>query len=62
MEKPPVSKPGGTSYNGLSRLFFTLQIYERVGISLVEVYEKVRKYDILVCKRPKMADRCIVCL
>ena len=39
---------GGTSYNGLYReappergTFFMLQVYERVGISRVEVYERV---------------------
>ena len=39
---------GGTPYNGLygesppeRGTFFTLQVYERVGISRVEVYERV---------------------
>ena len=31
--------------------FFSLQIYERVGISLVEVYKRVGKSVIWVCKR-----------
>ena len=38
---------GGTPYDGLYReappergIFFRLQVYERVGISLVEVYER----------------------
>ena len=42
--------PGGTPYNGLygeapseRGTFFTLQVYERVGISRVEVYERVGK-------------------
>ena len=41
---------GGTPYNGLYRkdppergTFFRLQVYERVGISLVEVYEREGK-------------------
>ena len=34
----------GTPYDGL-------QVYERVGISLVEVHDKVEKCLILVCKR-----------
>ena len=54
----PLKKPGGTSYNGLygeappeRGTFFKPQVYERVGISLVEVYGKVGKYVILVCKK-----------
>ena len=35
--------------------FFRLQVYERVGISLVEVYEG--KSVISVCKMPQMANR-----
>ena len=31
--------------------FFSLQVYERVGISLVEVHEKVGKLVISVCKK-----------
>ena len=49
---------GGTSYNGLygeappERVtFFTLQVYERVGISRVVVYETVGKSIIYVFKR-----------
>ena len=41
---------GGAPYNGLYReappergTFFTLQVYERVGISQVKVYERVRE-------------------
>ena len=41
---------GGTPYNGLYRedppergTFFRFQVYERVGISLVEAYERVGK-------------------
>jgi len=41
---------GGTSYNGLygeapseRATFFTLHVYQRVGISQVEVYERVGK-------------------
>ena len=49
---------GGTTYNGLYReallergIFFTPQVYERIGISRVEVYERVGKSVILVFKR-----------
>ena len=44
------SYPGGTPYNGLCGeippergTFFRLQVYERVGISLDEVYERVEQ-------------------
>ena len=51
--------PGrGTSYNGLygeappkRGTLFTLQVCERVGISRVEVYERVEKSVIYVFKR-----------
>ena len=43
------------AYSGRLRpkrgIFFGLQVYKRVGISLVEVYKKVGKSVILVCKR-----------
>ena len=49
---------GGTPYDGLSGeappergTFFTLQVYERVGISQVEVYERVGESAIKVFKR-----------
>ena len=42
---------GGTPYNGLYRL----QVYERVGILAVELYEREGKSVILVCKK----KRCI---
>ena len=32
-------------------LFFGLLVYERVGILLVEVYERVEKYILSVCKK-----------
>ena len=32
-------------------LFFGLLVYERVGILLVEVYERVGKYILSVCKK-----------
>ena len=48
----------GTPYNGLygeappeRGTFFRPQVYERAGISLVEVYGKVGKSVILVCKK-----------
>ena len=44
------ARGGGTSYNGLygeappeRGTFFNLQVYERVGISRAEVYERVGK-------------------
>ena len=47
-----------TPYNGLygeaspeRGTFFTLQVYERVGISQIKVYERVGEYVILVFKR-----------
>ena len=43
------------AYSGRLRpkrgIFFSLQVYERVGISLVEVYKRLGKSVILVCKR-----------
>ena len=48
----------GTSYNGPygeappeRGIFFRLRVYERVVISLVEVYKKEGKYVFVVCKR-----------
>ena len=48
MREAPPEKGGGTTYNGLYReappkrgTFFRLQVYERVQILLVEVYERV---------------------
>jgi len=32
-------------------IFFRLQVYERVGILLAEVYERVQKSVIWVCKK-----------
>ena len=49
---------GGTSYDGLygeapleRGTFLRPPVYERVGISLVEVYKKVGKSVIWVCER-----------
>ena len=49
---------GGTPYNGLygedppkRGTFFRLQVYERVGISRPEVYERVMKSVILISKK-----------
>ena len=43
------------AYSGRLRpkrgIFFSLQVYEREGISLVEVYKRVGKSVIWVCKR-----------
>ena len=50
--------PGGTPYNGLygeappeRGIFFRLPEYERVGISLVDVYKRGGKSVIWVCER-----------
>ena len=54
---------GGTPYNGLygeappeSGTFFGLQVYEKVGILLVEVCEMVGKSVIWVCERSQRAE------
>ena len=54
----------GTPYNGLywevppeRDTFFRLQVYERVGILLVEEYERVRKSVIWVYERAHRANR-----
>ena len=53
-----------TPYNGLygevppeRDTFFRLQVYERVGILLVEEYERVRKSVIWVYERAHRANR-----
>ena len=50
--------PGDTPYDGLYEeappergIFFRLQVYDKVGISLVEVYKRVGKSVIWVCER-----------
>ena len=54
----PVAGPGGDAYKGLygeappeRGIFFRLQAYKRVGIPLVEVYERVGKSVVSVCKK-----------
>ena len=54
----------GTPYHGLygeatpeRGTFFRRQLYERVGISLVEVYERVGKSLIWVCERAQRVSR-----
>ena len=49
---------GGTAYDGPygeappeRGIFFRLQVHERVGISLVEVYKRIGKSVIWVCER-----------
>jgi len=49
--------PGGTPYNGQYKKappergnFFRHQVYERAGILLVEVYERIGRSVISVCK------------
>ena len=51
---------GGTPFNGLygeappeRGTFFRLQVYERVGILLVEVYERAGKSVIWLCEGAK---------
>ena len=66
----PTPPPRGgevTPFNGLygeappqRGTFFSLQVNEILGISLVEVYECVGKYAILSVKRLKRANRCIL--
>ena len=53
----PLPPGGRTPYNGLYReappgrgIFYRLRVYERVGISLVEVYKRVGKSVIWVCE------------
>ena len=57
---PPLGPGGGEvfpmmAYTGRLRpkgvFFFGLQVYERVGISLVEVYKRVEKSFIWLCER-----------
>ena len=44
-------------------IFSRLQVYERVRISIVEVYERVKKFvSFRSVKGPKRADRRILCL
>ena len=57
---------GGTPDNGLfgevppeRGTFFNLKVYERVGILLVEVYERCGKSVICFCERSKRANRFI---
>ena len=55
----------GTSYNGLygetppveRGTFFRLQVFERVGILLDEVYERERKCVIWVCEKAQRAEQ-----
>ena len=45
------------AYTGRLRLkgvpFFSLQVYEREGVLLVEVYERVGKFGISACESAK---------
>ena len=61
------SKGERTPYNGLYGeappeigAFFRLQVYKRVGITQVQVFERVEKSVILVGKNPKRANRCVL--
>ena len=56
---------GGYSLQWLIRgskrgTFLRLLVFERVGISLAEVYERVGKSVILVDKRLKRANTCVL--
>ena len=60
MPTPPPPPPSVTPYNGLYEeappergTFFSLQVNEMVGISLVEVYEWLGKYVTAVGKEAK---------
>ena len=62
--RPPPGGGGGNSYDNLyweappvRGTFFRLQLYKRVGILLVEVYERVGKSVIWVCKRAQRAEQ-----
>ena len=55
--KPESGGGGGTPYDGLygeappeRGIFFRPQVYERVGISLVEVYKRVGKSVTWICE------------
>ena len=53
---PNIPGEGGTPYKGGSAqkgTFFRLQVYKRVGISSVEVHDRLGKSVISVCKRTK---------
>ena len=61
--------PWGTPYNSICGeaphergTFFRFLIHERVGISLVEVYERAAKSVFSVCKKTKTPNKCILCL
>ena len=56
----------GTPYDGLywpeeasleRGTFCRVQVYERVGISLVEVNERVEKFVILVCRKAQKVQK-----
>ena len=45
------------AYTGRGTFFRLLQVYEREGISLVEVYKRVGKFVFPSANRPKSANR-----
>ena len=64
-----IKTPGNTPYNGLygeappeRGIFSRLQVYERVGILLGEVYKRVGKSVIRVCERTQKGYRLILWL
>ena len=59
-----INYPGGTPYNGQNGeapserdTFFSIQAYERVGISVAEVFNRAGKSVFLYVKSPKRANR-----
>ena len=57
-----IKTPGDTPYNDGEALperviFFRLQVYDRVGILLVELYKRVGKSVIRVCERTQKGYR-----
>ena len=64
LEFGPCLPQGGALYNGLygeapheRGTFFSHQVYERVGILLIEVYNMVGKSVIWVCERAQRAKQ-----
>ena len=62
--RPPIM-----AYTGRGTFFRLLQVYEREGISLIEVYKRVGKFVFPSVNRPKRANRriygcekkCVLC-
>ena len=54
------SRGEGTPSNALYGKLRPASVYERVEITLVEVFKRVEKSVISVGKRPKRANRCVL--